>query len=64
MTEQEKKELEMLKRNSPYALPDNPSQAGWTPAQIKEKFYAGHFYLYTLLKEVRTSLKANIIEVY
>lgn len=58
MTEQERlereaKELDILKRNSPAALPDNPTAAGWTPSQIKEKFSAGLLYLYTLLKNER-----------
>ena len=54
-TEQEAKELEQLKANSPYELPDDAAKSGWTTAQIKEKFYAGMFYLYKLFKELRNS---------
>ena len=38
-------ELEQLKKLSPYSLPDNPSQSGWTTKQVKSKFYQGLFYL-------------------
>ena len=54
-TEQEALELEQLQKNSPYALPDNAAASGWTTAQIKEKFYAGLFYLYNLFKQLRVS---------
>ena len=57
MTEKEKQEqleIETLKRNSPAALPDNPSAAGWTSAQVKEKFYAGLLYLHSLISKDRT----------
>jgi len=54
-TEQEAHELEQLQKNSPFALPDNAAASGWTTAQIKEKFYAGLFYLYKLFKELRVS---------
>ena len=65
MTEQEKKEqleLETLKRKSPYALPNNPSAAGWSASQIKAKMYEGIFYLYNLLKELRSSTETKISE--
>ena len=54
-TEQEAKELEQLKANSPYELPDDAAKSGWTAAQIKEKFYAGLFYIYSLFKALRNS---------
>lgn len=43
---------EQLKENSPYALPDNPAQSGWSTAQIKEKFYAGLFLLLQWLEDL------------
>lgn len=52
-TEQEAQELEQLKANSPYELPDDAAKSGWTAAQIKEKFYAGLFFLYKLFKSLR-----------
>lgn len=54
-TEQEAQELEQLKENSPYRLPDNAAESGWTTDQTKEKFYAGLFYLYKLFKALRKS---------
>ena len=54
-TEQEAQELEQLKENSPYRLPDDAAESGWTTEQIKEKFYAGLFYLYKLFKALRNS---------
>ena len=65
MTEQEKQEqleLETLKRKSPYALPNNPSAAGWSASQIKAKMYEGLFYLYSLIKDVRKSSDKNVLE--
>ena len=63
MNDREKKELEMLKRKSPYALPDNPSQAGWTSAQIKEKFYSGLIYLYSIFKDTRNSVDDKTTQI-
>lgn len=54
-TEQEAQELEQLKENSPYRLPNDAAESGWTTEQIKEKFYAGLFYLYRLFKALRNS---------
>ena len=53
-TEQEALELEQLKANSPYGLPDDAAKSGWTTAQIKEKFYAGLFFIYKLFKSLRS----------
>ena len=53
-TEQEALELEQLKANSPYELPDDAAKSGWTTAQIKEKFYAGLFFIYKLFKSLRS----------
>lgn len=61
MTEQE--ELELLKQNSPFALPDNPSDVGWSSDKIKEKFWAGLIVLYNLFKESRTNQNSNISNV-
>lgn len=55
MTRQEEREL--LELNSPKTLPDSPSAAGWTPAQIKEKLYAGLFQLYEFLCNDRDDLE-------
>lgn len=49
----ENEELEQLKKLSPYSLPDNPSQSGWSTKQVKAKFYQGLFYLYSLFKSLR-----------
>ena len=58
MTENE--ELEMLKKLSPYSLPNNPSQQGWSASQIKEKFYKGLFFLYELFKDLRGEVETVI----
>ena len=56
-TPQEKlEEQQKLKELSPYSLPDNPSQKGWSAGQIKSKLYKGLFYLYSLLDESRTKV--------
>ncbi len=46
-------ELEQLKLNSPYSLPDDTAFSNLTSAQIKEKFYKGLFYLYDLFTKLR-----------
>lgn len=46
-------ELAKLKKNSPYELPDNPAESGWSTQQIKEKFYAGLLVLYEFLEVER-----------
>jgi len=61
MTEQE--ELEYLKQNSPMALPDDPSSSGWSAAQIKEKHYAGLFFLYNLFKANRENLNQAVSDM-
>jgi hypothetical protein len=61
--EKEKQELEILKAKSPYSLPDNPSQSGWSAKQIKEKFYSGLIYLYSLFKEHRVDNETLIAEM-
>ena len=60
MPTQEELELQTLKSNSPYALPDDTAASGWTTAQVKEKFYAGLLYLYDLFKETRTGVNGNV----
>ena len=61
--EKEQKELETLKHNSLDTLPDNPTQAGWTPSQIKKKFSNGLFYLYSLIKGDRRKVSSKFDEV-
>ena len=39
LTEISSKEREIIKRRSAYILPDNPSERGWTAADIKRAFY-------------------------
>ena len=53
----ENEELEQLKKLSPYSLPDNPSQSGWSTKQVKAKFYQGLFYLYSLFKTLREDMQ-------
>ena len=55
MPTKEENERSLLKQNSPYALPDDPAESGWSTAQIKEKFYSGLLYLHRLLCEYRDS---------
>lgn len=57
MTDEEREalELEVLKKLSPYGLPNNPAQSGWSTEQIKAKFYEGLFYLYQLFKGLRAT---------
>ena len=61
MTEQE--ELELLKQESPYALPDDPSASGWSTDQIKKKFYSGLVLLYNFFKQSRTNQNTMIQEM-
>ena len=51
--DKKQQEIEKLKQLSPYSLPDNPSQSGWSLGQIKEKFYTGLFYLLNTIQELR-----------
>ena len=62
MPTREEQELETLKANSPYALPDDAAASGWTTAQKKEKFYAGLLYLYELFKASRSSTEGTVSE--
>lgn len=57
MANKRDEELEQLKKLSPYSLPDNPSQSGWTTKQVKGKFYQGLFYLYDLIDGERTDIE-------
>ena len=57
-TQEEKlREQQKLKELSPYSLPDNPSQKGWSSGQIKSKMYQGLFYLYNLFDAERTDIE-------
>ena len=58
----EELELEQLKRNSPFSLPDDTALSKLTPQQIKEKFYSGFFYLYSLFKELRQTTEGDITD--
>lgn len=58
MTEEE--ELELLKKNSPASLPNNPSASGFSTAQIKEKFYAGLLLLYKWFKTLRIDVNSKV----
>ena len=44
-------QLKLLRSKSPYVLPDNPSDKGFSAAQIKAKMYEGLLYLFHLLSE-------------
>lgn len=58
MTEEERQaqELKNLKDNSPFALPDDPSNSGWSTAQIKEKHWRGLVILYEYLVAERARI--------
>lgn len=55
MTREE--ELQKIKDNSPFSLPDSPSESGWTSAQIKEKFWKGLIVLYDIINSDRDELE-------
>ncbi|HPX85019.1 MAG TPA: hypothetical protein PLR16_07145, partial [Bacilli bacterium] len=44
---------EFLKSKTPYALPDNPSNKGFSASQIKAKMYEGHLVVYEWLKQLQ-----------
>lgn len=48
------REEELLK-NSPAALPDDPSMSGWSTPKIKEKFYAGLVLLLRWLEDLEST---------
>ena len=56
----EQNELQILKEKSPYSLPTDTSQSGWSAEQIKEKFYEGLFYLYSLFQNLRTDTSNHL----
>lgn len=60
--ENEKVELQILKEKSAFSLPTDTSRSGWTAEQIKEKFYDGLFYLYSLFQELRNSTNESVNE--
>ncbi len=63
-TQEEKlREQQKLKELSPYSLPDNPSQKGWSSGQIKSKMYQGLFYLYELFAGYREDVEGSIVGV-
>lgn len=63
-TQEEKlREQQKLKELSPYSLPDNPSQKGWSSGQIKSKMYQGLFYLYELFAGFRDDTEDSIVSV-
>lgn len=57
--ERKTREREELHQLTPFSLPTNPSQAGYTAPQIKYKMYKGYDYLHDLIDSVRTSLENN-----
>ncbi len=63
MANKRDEELEQLKKLSPYSLPDNPSQSGWSTKQVKAKFYQGLFYLYQLFAGFRDDVGEMIVGV-
>lgn len=60
--ENEKVELQILKEKSAFSLPTDTSRSGWTAEQIKEKFYDGLFYLYSLFQGLRNSTNESVNE--
>lgn len=58
MTREE--ELQKIKDNSPFSLPDSPSESGWTSAQIKEKFWKGLIVLYDIINDDRDALEEKL----
>ena len=58
MTREE--ELQKIKDNSPFSLPDSPSESGWTSAQIKEKFWKGLIVLYDIINSDRDALEEKL----
>lgn len=56
----EKKKLELI---SPKSLPDNTAESGLSASAIKEKFYAGLFYLHELIEEARQTTTSNKSEL-
>ena len=60
MPTKEELELETLRKNSPYALPNDTAASGWTSAQVKEKFYGGLFYLLSLFQEQRQGVDETV----
>lgn len=48
-------ERAQLKELSPFSLPDDTAESKLTTQQIKEKFYAGLFYLHDILNNLRTA---------
>lgn len=49
-------DLEVLKQNSLYSLPDNPSDKGISASQIKTKSFLGLKYLFNLISDVTEEL--------
>ncbi len=49
-----------LKELSPFSLPDDTAESKLTTQQIKEKFYAGLFYLHDLINEIREDCQDDI----
>ena len=49
-----------LKELSPFSLPDDTAESKLTTQQIKEKFYAGLFYLHDLINEIREDCEEDI----
>jgi hypothetical protein len=56
-------EYQKLKDNSPWALPFNPSEEGWTAAQIKEKFWKGLIVLLDIINSDRDALTTKLSSI-
>lgn len=50
---------EFLKSNTPYVLPNEPTNSGWTAEQIKEKMYTGHLILFEWLRNTQLYIENN-----
>lgn len=50
---------EFLKSNTPYVLPTEPTNSGWTAEQIKEKMYKGHIILFEWLRNTQLYIENN-----
>lgn len=51
-TELGEKEKEFLKNKTPSTLPTNPSDKGWSAAQIKMKMFEGYLVLFEWIKRL------------
>lgn len=57
MTEEEKKEYEFVKNNSPDALPLNTAESDYTAEQIRQFFVTPFYYLLELIQSSRQEFR-------